>query len=130
MRRTTLLICTLALMLLGSVGVAVAPASAALPTNALSGFPEAGTAEPSTEESPTASATSSSESGSGSTIVIVGIAAVVLLGGISFLIVKDARKVAPEPESVGGGLSEAKAAQMRKRRAKAKAARRQRKRNR
>jgi hypothetical protein len=61
-------------------------------------------------------------------IFIVGAA---LLGGIAFLILRDARSVAPVTDALGGGNSaHDRAARMRKRRAKAKAARRQRKRNR
>ena len=60
-------------------------------------------------------------------------AALVLLLGIAFVIVRDARSVAPVAEggavSSGGGSRNAEA-QLRRRRAKAKAARQQRKRNR
>jgi len=58
-------------------------------------------------------------------------AAVLLLVGIAFLIVRDARSVAPAgdaPLGTGGSRRDT-AAMMRKRRAKAKAARRQRKQN-
>jgi len=81
----------------------------------------------------TAATETSSSSGSDSTTLILGIAvAVVLLGGIAFAIVRDARRVAPAGDAQ---LSEARtahdaAARLRRRRAKAKAARRQRKRNR
>ena len=66
-------------------------------------------------------------------LVLSGVgAAVVLLLGIAFVIVRDARSAAPVTEgglSAGGGSRSAEA-RMRKRRAKAKAARQQRKRNR
>ncbi len=59
--------------------------------------------------------------------IIVGAA---LLAGIAFLIVRDARSVAPVGEGGVGGRSAADpAVALRKRRAKAKAGRRQRKRN-
>jgi uncharacterized protein HemX len=83
-----------------------------------------------TASTPSTQSTSSSNS---STVVVLALAAaVVLLIGIAFVIVRDARKVAPAGD---GQLTEARsarrsAARLRRRRAKAKAARRQRKRNR
>jgi hypothetical protein len=66
-----------------------------------------------------------------STLVIVAVAAgALLLGGIAFVIVRDARSVAPVVEGVSSGTSRDPQAKLRKRRAKAKAAKRQRKRNR
>ncbi len=66
-------------------------------------------------------------------LVLLGVgAALVLLLGIAFVIMRDARSAAPVPEggiSSGGGSRNAEA-QLRRRRAKAKAARQQRKRNR
>jgi hypothetical protein len=86
------------------------------------------------EEEPTTQAVSTStSSGSISSSVLVPIFVVggALLAGIAFLIVRDARNVAPAGDGLGGaGSSQDRAAAMRKRRAKAKAARRQRKRNR
>lgn len=74
-----------------------------------------------------------SESALPGPLVLLGIgAAVVLLLGIAFVIVRDARSAAPVTEgalSSGGGSRNAEA-RLRKRRAQAKAARRQRKRNR
>jgi uncharacterized protein HemX len=78
-------------------------------------------------------ATTETSSGSGSTTLILGVAvAVALVAGIAFVIVRDARRVAPAGDAQ---LTEARstrdaAARVRRRRAKAKAARRQRKRNR
>ena len=67
-------------------------------------------------------------------ILLALVAAVVLLSGIAFVIVRDARRVAPATEA---DLLDAEARSnhnagraLRKRRAKAKAARQQRKRNR
>jgi hypothetical protein len=84
--------------------------------------------------STTANGTSeSSNNNTSRTLILVALgAAVLLLGGIAFVIVRDARRVAPAGDA---DLIEARSAhdtsvQMRKRRAKAKAARQQRKRNR
>ncbi|HEY2768599.1 MAG TPA: hypothetical protein VGI76_10090 [Solirubrobacteraceae bacterium] len=67
------------------------------------------------------------------TLALLGVAAiVVLLGGIAFVIVRDARSAAPVADGAasGGGGSRSPEVRLRKRRAKAKAARQQRKRNR
>jgi uncharacterized protein HemX len=93
---------------------------------------------PETETTTTATtATTTSTEGttktSSSTITIVIAIGVALLAGVTFVIVRDARKVAPagETDAVQGSSSPRHSeAAMRKRRAKAKAARTQRKRNR
>jgi hypothetical protein len=87
-----------------------------------------------TTPTPTTATTASTESTSNSSPVILLAlgAAIVLLLGIAFVIVRDARRVAPAGE-VGmteGRSARDSAARLRRRRAKAKAARRQRKRNR
>ena len=66
------------------------------------------------------------------TILLALGAAVLLLSAIAFVIVRDARRVAPagDSELIEGRSARDQAAQLRRRRAKAKAARRQRKRNR
>lgn len=91
-------------------------------------------AEAETEEEPATKTTSTSTSESGgiptSVLVPIFIAGALLLGGIAFLIVRDARSVAPVTDGMVGGSVQDKAARQRKRRAKAKAARQQRKRNR
>jgi hypothetical protein len=92
-------------------------------------------AEAKTGEEPATktTATSSTESSSGismGVLVPIFIAGALLLGGIAFLIVRDARNVAPVGDGLVGGSVQDKAARQRKRRAKAKAARQQRKRNR
>jgi hypothetical protein len=89
-------------------------------------------AEAAEEEPNTKKTTTTTESGGISTGVLVPIfiAGVLLLGGIAFLIVRDARSVAPVGDGLVGGSVQDKAARQRKRRAKAKAARQQRKRNR
>jgi hypothetical protein len=92
---------------------------------------------PETQTSTTSTSTSTRNSESGSstsrTLILVALgAAVVLLSGIGFVIVRDARRVAPagDADLDGGRGGRDTAARMRKRRAKAKAARQQRKRNR
>jgi hypothetical protein len=82
----------------------------------------------------TTNASSSSESGGSNTktLVIAGSAAGALLAAIAFVIVRDARRVAPVADTQLGDAAVARrsATQLRRRRAKAKAARQQRKRNR
>jgi hypothetical protein len=94
--------------------------------------------EPETEATPTTatSATSETETGeaknSDKTLLVVLGAAVLLLSGITFVIVRDARRVAPagETDMLERRPSADRAIRHRKRRAKAKAAKAQRKRNR
>jgi hypothetical protein len=77
--------------------------------------------------------TSTSTSSSGTVLLLGLIAAGALIAGIAFVILRDARRVAPVPDgrvSGAGRPARDTAAMMRQRRAKAKAARRQRKRNR
>jgi len=85
-----------------------------------------------TETTPTAPAKETEPHNSRSTILVVAGAAVLLLSGVAFVIVRDARKVAPtsEVEFAEGSTPRHSEAALRKRRAKAKAARMQRKRNR
>ena len=86
-----------------------------------------------TKTSTTTSSTGSSEPTNNHTVILLAlVAAVLLLSGIAFVIVRDARRVAPatEREMIQGSSASDTAVQLRKRRAKAKAARKQRKRNR
>ena len=74
-----------------------------------------------------------SDNSNSSTLLFVGSAvAVVLLGGVAFVIVRDARRVAPagDTDVIEARARSDSAARVRRRRAQAKAARRQRKRNR
>jgi hypothetical protein len=85
-----------------------------------------------TQTQTTATTPTTETSNSKGTILIAGVAAVLLLSGIAFVIVRDARRVAPATaddfaESRSGHDA---AVALRKRRAKAKAARKQRKRTR
>jgi hypothetical protein len=97
--------------------------------------PFSGVPNPSTSTTATvAASTSSEESGSlslsSSVVLIAVIAGALLLGGIAFLIVRDARSVAPVGEGGVTGRSAGDThATLRKRRAKAKAGRQSRKRN-
>lgn len=89
---------------------------------------------PTTTTSTTRSTTNSESSSSNSRtlILIAAGAAIVLLSVIGFVIVRDARRVAPagDLEAVGARRARTAAARQANRRAKAKAARQQRKRNR
>lgn len=80
----------------------------------------------------TATTASSEAHNSHALILLAFVAAALLLVGIAFVIVRDARGVAPasDGELVEGSTPRHTEAALRKRRAKAKAARRQRKRNR
>jgi hypothetical protein len=89
-----------------------------------------------TEETKTATTaaktSATSQAVSGTVLVLALAAAVVVLSGVAFVIVRDARRVAPANDA---DIAEARsehdsAVRLRKRRAKAKAARQQRKRNR
>jgi H+/Cl- antiporter ClcA len=92
-----------------------------------SGQPEA----TKTQETETPASTAPT-SNSKKTVVIALVAAVALLIAIAFVIVRDARRVAPagDPQIAEARSAHDSATALRKRRAKAKAARRQRKRNR
>jgi len=113
-----------------AVALAAAPVSAAV----AAGFSEGGALGKLTEGQETETSTKSSESGTSSTVLIVVVgAAAVLLAGVAFVIIRDARRVAPATDvdfAQGGASARHTEAAMRRRRAKAKAARRQRKRNR
>ncbi|HEY1688293.1 MAG TPA: hypothetical protein VGF95_05450 [Solirubrobacteraceae bacterium] len=137
MRRSSIFLCIIALFAFaGSVGVQSA-LGAELSTgpslnNYLESEPEGNAEAELTEQEEEANEHAKSSSSKGPSVLVIGvIAAVVLLFGIAFLIVRDARKVAPVAEGpAGGGMTaEARAAAVRKRRSKAKAARQQRKRN-
>jgi hypothetical protein len=80
----------------------------------------------------TQSGGTSSYSNSSTLLFAGGAVAVVLLAGIAFIIVRDARRVAPagDADLIDARSRSDSAARVRRRRAQAKAARRQRKRNR
>lgn len=112
-------------------------ASAELSSGGLSELANKASEEEATKSAATTPANGKQETETNSsipgTLALLGVAAiVVLLGGIAFVIVRDARSVAPVADggASGGGGSRNPEVRLRKRRAKAKAARRQRKRNR
>jgi hypothetical protein len=91
----------------------------------------AGEEEESTAKTATTASGTSLGTISAGVVIPVGIVCIVLLGGIAFLILRDARSVAPVGDGLGArSTAQEHAARRRKRRAKAKAARQQRKRNR
>jgi hypothetical protein len=142
--RDTRILCCLCVVA-ALIGVcACAPAAMAVGTggesagggSAFNELAEGGKEAPA-ETTPTTSTTESSATSSNSntgTVLLLGlIAAAALIGGIAFVILRDARRVAPVPDGQVTGVGRPArdpASMMRRRRAKAKAARRQRKRNR
>ena len=134
LRASTCALCLAFVLALACAGAPAALAAGTSEGNALSEL----TKEEPTSSSTTATATTSTEtktsepSNSSSTILIATAVAVVFLCGIAFVIVRDARRVAPAGDSdlIEERAGRDTAVMMRKRRAKAKAARQQRKRNR
>ncbi|GEM_PF-859039 len=128
-------LCTV-LLLLALTGVC-APAAMSASLGGGSALSELTGGQPETETRPTqttattASSESTSNSNSGTVLLLSGAAAAALIIGIVYVILRDARKVAPAGDGLLGnsGSGQDTAAMMRKRRAKAKAARRQRKQN-
>lgn len=128
-------LCLVALLALGGAGAITPTAIAASLNNggALNQLTEGEPEETKTSTTSTTSSTNSSEPTNNHTVILLALAAaVLLLSGIAFVIVRDARRVAPatEREMIQGSSASDTAVQMQKRRAKAKAARKQRKRNR
>jgi hypothetical protein len=132
-RRRALALCLSAVL---AVALALAGTPAAIAATSLGGgsalseLTEGQTTVP-TQTTATGSATEATTN-SKTVIILALVAAIALLIGIAFVIVRDARKVAPVTEAqLGeGGSTRDSAARLQRRRAKAKAARRQRKRNR
>lgn len=79
--------------------------------------------------STTTAATQESSSGTNTAQIAALVLGILLLGGVAFVIVRDARSVAPVVEGATGGTRNPEG-RLRKRRAQAKAARQQRKRHR
>ena len=127
-------LCACAVLLMAFAGPAASTALAAVSSEgAFNQLSEAATKESTqTQATETTGTTTEKTSNSKKTIIIALVAAVVLLSGIAYVIVRDARRVAPagDPQLVEARSAHDQAAQLRKRRAKAKAARRQRKRTR
>jgi ABC-type Fe3+ transport system permease subunit len=133
-RRRGASLCVCAVLALALAGFATAPAAFSAPVgggNALSEL-----TEPQQQTTPTqttaTTATTESTSNSSTVVLLALVAAVALLIAIAFVIVRDARRVAPvaDAQLSEGGSARDSAARLRRRRARAKAARRQRKRNR
>lgn len=122
-------LCTVCVLLFSLSGVALADETS---------DPFSGTKNPSTQTTATPTTTGTTTTGEtstsipGSILILALVAGGILIGGIAFVILRDARRVAPVGDSlaVEGSTRAATAAKQRKRRAKAKEARRQRKRNR
>jgi hypothetical protein len=131
LRRTALLLCLGAC--LGAAFALPAVAAAELSSGGI--VEQANKAQEEETKTATTATTATAEKEASSSIpgslVILALAAGgLLLGGIAFVIVRDARSVAPVVEGPPSGNSRNPEARLRKRRAQAKAARRQRKRNR
>jgi hypothetical protein len=118
-------------LILAAPATALAAGSSVGAEGAFSELTEGQTETTPTQTTATTATTETSSSNSSGVLLIAGAAAVLLLGGIAFLIMRDARSVAPAGDGLlgKGGSGHDTAAMMRKRRAKAKAARRQRKQN-
>jgi hypothetical protein len=133
-RRTAPVMCILLALL---VGAGLPGAAAAAELSAGEGLVERANKAEQEEGSSTATTTSakqetetSSSSGTGTVLILSLLAGGLLLGGIAFVIVRDARTAAPVVEGATPGGSRNQQTRLRKRRAKARAAKRQRKRNR
>jgi hypothetical protein len=128
-------LCACALLALALVA-ARAPATLAVGGNAEGGafneLSQSAPPEATTTQKTETSGSTETTSNSKKTVVIALVAAVALLIAIAFVIVRDARKVAPagDPQLAEARSAHDSAATLRRRRTKAKAARRQRKRNR
>jgi len=132
--RLTSRVVTCALCLTLAFAGAGAPLATAASLNEGNPLTEGAAAPEATTPTTTTSSTSTETSNTKSTsiIVIAFAAAALLIGGIAFVIMRDARRRAPatDAEMAEGSSARDPAVELRKRRAKAKAARRQRKRNR
>jgi hypothetical protein len=126
-------LCACAVLLMAFAGPAASTALAAVSSEgAFNQLSEAATKESTQTQKTETTGTTEKTSNSKKTIIIALVAAVVLLSAIAYVIVRDARRVAPagDPQLVEARSAHDQAAQLRKRRAKAKAARRQRRRTR
>jgi hypothetical protein len=132
LRASLCALCLTALLAVAGTAVPVGLAANIGGSGALSELTEGQPEETKTSTTSTTSTSSGEPTNSHTVILLVLAAAVLLLSGIAFVIVRDARRVAPatEREMIQGSSASETAARLRKRRAKAKAARKQRKRNR
>jgi hypothetical protein len=127
-RFTSLCLCAVLALALAAPATTLAAVGG---SGAFSELTEGQTETTPTQTTATTATTEATTSKSSGVLLIAGAAAVLLLGGIAFLIMRDARSVAPAGDGLlgKGGSGHDTAAMMRKRRAKAKAARQQRKQN-
>lgn len=129
-------LCACAVLLLAFAGpatsTALAAGGAAGSEGAFNQLSEAAKEESTQTQKTETTGTTTTTSNSKKTIVIALVGAVALLLGIAFVIMRDARRMAPagDPQLAEARSAHDQAAALRKRRAKAKAARRQRKRTR
>jgi amino acid transporter len=131
-RRTVCLLCLAIVCGFACSGVAVA-ASSLGGANPLTEGGEEETAKTATTATTATTASTETSNTKSTSVLVIGLgAAALLLGGITFVIIRDVRRVAPATDAEMAARSSASdpAVALRKRRAKAKAARRQRKRNR
>jgi hypothetical protein len=122
-----------AVLALGGAGAQTALATSLGSGGALNELTEGSPEETSSTSSTSATSTTSKEPTNSNGVLLLALgAAVVVLSGVAFVIVRDARRVAPanEADVVEARSAHDTAVRLRKRRAKAKAARQQRKRNR
>ena len=130
------LLCAWAVLAIGAAGATPALAAGITGGNSFSeltgGSSESQTATTNTTTTAKTTTETGSSTNSRSLILIASAAAIILLSGIAFVIVRDARRVAPATEAdlVDTRSGHDAAVRLRKRRAKAKAARKQRKRTR
>jgi hypothetical protein len=135
LRRRVARLCVCALLALsvtaGSSPVALAATEGA-EGGAFNELSQGGSEETTKTQKTETTASNEPTSNSKKTVIIALVAAVVVLLAIAFVIVRDARRVAPagDPQLAEARSAHDSAAALRKRRAKAKAARRQRKRTR
>jgi cobalamin biosynthesis Mg chelatase CobN len=110
----------------GRAATATAPAKGAILPSQVTGATGAKTVKTAN----TSTSTQESSSGTNTSEILVLIAAGLLLVGIAYMILRDARSVAPVTEGLATGGTRNPEGRLRKRRAQAKAARLQRKRHR
>ncbi|MHB8234914.1 MAG: hypothetical protein ACYDHT_09710 [Solirubrobacteraceae bacterium] len=134
-RKRLVRLCACALLAL-SISAETAPVALAASKGAEGGafneLSQGGSEETTKTQTTATTATNEPTSNSKKTVIIALVAAVVLLVAIGYVIVRDARRVAPagDPQLAEARSAHDSATALAKRRAKAKAARRQRKRTR
>jgi hypothetical protein len=119
------------LLAVPAIGVSVANAGS-IEGNSFNELSQKAQAEEQTTSTAATTETGTTETKNSKTTIFIAVgAALVLLVGIAYVIVRDARRVAPatDPAEIEARAVRDNAVQMRARRAKAKAARQQRKKN-